>query len=49
MVDLRADQTFAATLEISPRSRFDVIDVQRAFEELSQGVLDLRLTRPLND
>jgi thiamine phosphate synthase YjbQ (UPF0047 family) len=35
-----ADRTFATTLELSPSSRFDVIDVRRVLEELYNGALD---------
>jgi thiamine phosphate synthase YjbQ (UPF0047 family) len=35
-----AGRTFATTLELSPSSRFDVIDVRRVLEELYDGALE---------
>jgi len=40
MVHAHPDQTFSTTLELSPRSRYDVIDVRRVFEQLYGDVLE---------
>ena len=39
-VETDSSGPFATTLELSPTSRFDVIDVRRAIESLYDGVLE---------